>query len=72
VRSEGGNILAELGSMFRAAAEPFAGLFGVNRIYVEQASARFSRKAWRKNPPSFPGGQRVEARAERRHRALTH
>ena len=72
VRSEDGSIVAELGSMLRAAAEHFAGLFGVNWIYVEQARARFSRKTWRKKPPSFPGGQRVEARAERRHRALTH
>ena len=54
VRSEDGNIVAELGSMLRAAAEHFAGLFGVNRIYLEQARARFSRKTWRKKTAELP------------------
>lgn len=63
MRSEGGNIVAELGSLFRAAAEHFARLSGVNRIYVEQA-ARASQER--------PGAKtRRAARAERRHRALT-
>jgi hypothetical protein len=53
VRSEDGNIVAELGSMLRAVAEHFAGLFDVNRIYVEQARALLKKNLAQK-PAELP------------------